>query len=206
MLSAAGPAWVLKTANGTFVFHPGTQMAQYQGVEVRLGFAPQLIDRQPYIHRLDLTKTVLPLLSDSHLHGTNSNPVIVLDPGHGGQDAGAKSALSHSWEKQFTLDWAQRLQVLLVTNGWQVYLTRTDDREIPLSNRVAFAEERKADLFLSLHFNSAGADFAQAGLETYCLTPAGMPSALTRGYGDDPRLAFPNNAFDAQNLQLIGSR
>src|SRR5438309_2187280 len=60
MLSAAGAAWVLKTANGTFVFHPGTQMAQYQGVEVRLGFAPQLIDRQPYIHRLDLTKTVLP--------------------------------------------------------------------------------------------------------------------------------------------------
>jgi len=128
-----------------------------------------------------------------------------LDPGHGGQDAGAKSALSRSWEKQFTLDWAQRLQVLLVTNGWQVYLTRTDDREIPLSNRVAFAEERKADLFLSLHFNSAGADFAQAGLETYCLTPAGMPSALTRGYGDDPRLAFPNNAFDAQNLQLAFS-
>ena len=202
LVSAPGSAYALRSTNGTFVFHPGTQVAQWEGVEVRLGFSPQIIDRQPYVHRLDLIKTVLPLLAGGALRCTSSPPVIVLDPGHGGQDSGARSTLSPSWEKQFTLDWARRLQLLLATNGCQVYLTRTDDREIPLSNRVAFAEECKADLFLSLHFNSAGKDLDQAGLETYCLTPAGMPSALTRGYGDDPQRSFPNNAFDAQNFQL----
>jgi N-acetylmuramoyl-L-alanine amidase len=39
-------------------------------------------------------------------------------------------------------------------------------------------------------------------LETYCLTPTGMASSVTRGYGDDSALVFPNNAFDAENLVL----
>jgi N-acetylmuramoyl-L-alanine amidase len=53
-----------------------------------------------------------------------------------------------------------------------------------------------------LHFNSAAPDQRQAGLETYCLTPQGMTSTVTRGFEDDPALSFPNNAFDEQNLQL----
>jgi N-acetylmuramoyl-L-alanine amidase len=57
-------------------------------------------------------------------------------------------------------------------------------------------------LFVSLHFNSAAPDNEQAGLETYCLTPTGMPSSLTRGFEDDSTLTFPNNSFDGQNLQL----
>ena len=40
------------------------------------------------------------------------------------------------------------------------------------------------------------------GLETYCLTPVGMPSTLKRGYEDDASLVFANNAFDEQNFQL----
>jgi N-acetylmuramoyl-L-alanine amidase len=74
--------------------------------------------------------------------------------------------------------------------------------DLPLSKRVAFAEACQADLFLSLHFNSAAPNDREAGLETYCLTPTGLPSNVDRGYGDDPALAFPNNAFDAENLQL----
>ena len=94
-----------------------------------------------------------------------------------------------------------RLRPLLAAQGWTVWLTRTNDCEISLANRVAFAELHQADLFLSLHFNSASPKQSQAGLETYCLTPTGMASNLTRGFDDDPALALPNNAFDAQNLQ-----
>jgi N-acetylmuramoyl-L-alanine amidase len=92
------------------------------------------------------------------------------------------------------------LQRLLLTNGWQVFLTRTNDIDLALSNRVALANEHNAGLFLSLHFNWAESDQAQAGLETYCLTPAGMTSSVTRGFPDDPAQAFPNNAFDESNL------
>jgi N-acetylmuramoyl-L-alanine amidase len=196
------PSYALTTTNGTFTFRAGSQTANWAGVELRLGFAPQWIDRQPYLHTLDLNKTVKPLLSGMSMACSNSRPVLVLDPGHGGEDSGTRSALGHDWEKQFTLDWARRVQSLLATNGWDVFLTRDNDRELGLSNRVAFADQHRADLFLSLHFNSAAADAGQAGLETYCLTPAGMPSSITRGYEDDARLVFPNNAYDAQNLQL----
>src|SRR4029077_10804117 len=65
-----------------------------------------------------------------------------------------------------------------------------------------FAEAHHADLFISLHFNSAAPDKKQAGLETYCLTPMGMPSTLTRGFADLTYESLPNNNFDAQNLQL----
>ena len=68
-------------------------------------------------------------------------------------------------------------------------------------DRVAFAEAHHADVFLSLHFNTSGGGKEQAGLETYCLTPTGMRSSLTRGYEDDPAEVLPNNAFDAENLQ-----
>jgi N-acetylmuramoyl-L-alanine amidase len=204
-VSAAPPAYELKTSQGTLVLRAGSQIADWDGLEVRLGFAPQLIDSQPFLHALDLEKTIEPLLAcpaGCLPESLRANPVIVIDPGHGGENVGTKSVLSSAYEKEFTLDWAVRLERLLATNGWQVFLTRSNDANPAISNRVAFAEEHKAALFLSLHFNSAAPNDSEAGLETYCLTPCGMTSTVTRGYSDDATESFPNNAFDAQNLQL----
>jgi N-acetylmuramoyl-L-alanine amidase len=192
----------LHSGNGTFILRAGSQLARWDGLEVHLGFAPQCIDHQPYLHALDLQKTVLPLLDGTPILTRSAAPVVVIDPGHGGTDAGARSVLGSHYEKDYTLDWARRLQVLLATNGWLVFLTRSNDVDLALSNRVAVAEEHKAGLFVSLHFNSAAPDAIQAGLETYCLTPAGVPSNLTRGFADDLACAFPNNTFDAQNLRF----
>jgi len=194
------PAYALITSNGIFALRIGTQFAHWDGVEFWLGFAPQMIDGQPYVHALDLKKTLQPLICGPPISFLRSNPTIVIDPGHGGADAGAKSILGDRHEREFTLDWAQRLAGLLATNGWQVFLTRSNDTYLSLSNRVALAEQCNAGLFLSLHFNSAGPKEREAGLETYCLTPTGMGSSVTRGYEDDPALVFPNNAFDEQNL------
>jgi N-acetylmuramoyl-L-alanine amidase len=174
-------------------------------MELRLGFAPQMIDNEMCVNALDLRKTVQPLVNAETVWPGRTNRIIVIDPGHGGEDSGTKSILGSHYEKEFTLDWARRLGSLLSAKGWQVYLTRANDSELPLSNRVAVAEQRKADLFVSLHFNSAAPDKEQAGLETYCLTPTGMPSSLIRGFDDDLRLTFPNNSFDGQNLQLACS-
>jgi N-acetylmuramoyl-L-alanine amidase len=196
------PSYSVHSSNGVFVLRPGTQLAQWDGTEVRLGFAPQLIDGQPYIHALDLKKTVQPLLAGPTPFYSNSHPVIVLDPGHGGENAGTKSVLGEHYEKEFTLDWALRLQKTLAASNCEVFLTRADDTDLALSNRVAFAAFHKADIFLSLHFNSAAPNLNEAGLETYCLTPTGMPSSLTRGFADEINVSFPNNAFDIQNLQL----
>ena len=196
------PTFALQSTNGTFVLHTGSLLAQWEGLEVRLGFAPQLIDGHPYVHSLDLSKTIQPLLQGNPPLGPGSSPVIVIDPGHGGENPGTRCVLDNRLEKEFTLDWAQRLQAMLMANNYRIFLTRANDTDLALSNRVAFAAQHKADLFLSLHFNSAAPNEVEAGLETYCLTPAGMPSNLTRGFPDEIHQTFPNNAFDTQNLLL----
>ena len=201
---ATGPApgYALSTTNGVFVWRTGSQVAHWDGLEVRLAFAPQIMGGQPCIHRLDLRKTIQPLVLDAPMSFLRTDLTIVIDPGHGGEDSGATSVLGYGYEKEFTLDWARRLGSLLATNGWRVFFTRTEDVDLSISSRLAFAEAHQASVFLSLHFNSSAPNNQQAGLETYCLTPTGMPSTLTRGFGDDLGLAFPNNTFDAQNLQF----
>lgn len=197
------PTYGLRTTRGTLVFRTGSQVSHWDGTEMLLGFAPQLIDGQPYMHSLDLYKTVQPLLAgEVALPTEGPAPVIVIDPGHGGENAGTSSVLGNHFEKEFTLDWAQRIQAVLLANNCKAFLTRSNDTDLALSNRVAFAAQHKADLFVSLHFNSAAPNDFEAGLETYCLTPVGMPSSLTRGYPDELRQPFPNNAFDLQNLAL----
>ena len=196
------PTYALNTSDGSLVLRGGSRIANWNGMELRLGFAPQMIDNQIFVNALDLRKTVQPLLVAGLTWPAKTNRIIVIDAGHGGEDSGTKSVLGIHYEKEFTLDWARRVSSLLSAKGWQVYLTRGNDSDLPLSNRVAVAELRKADLFVSLHFNSAAPDNEQAGLETYCLTPTGMPSSLTRGFDDDLRLTFPNNTFDGQNFIL----
>ena len=199
---APTPAYTLSASSGVFGLRVGSLLAHWDGLEVRLGFAPQMMSGQPCLHSLDLKKTLEPLVMGFGLSFLKTSPTIVIDPGHGGQDSGTKSVLGYRHEKEFTLDWARRLGSMLATNGWQVFLTHNNDTDLSVSNRIAFAEAHKADLFLSLHFNSSAPNDQQVGLETYCLTPTGMPSTITRGYYDDPALSFPNNAFDTQNLQV----
>jgi N-acetylmuramoyl-L-alanine amidase len=193
--------YAIGSGNGVMVLGIGSLGVTWNGIEINLGFAPEFIDGEIFLHGLDLQKNLEPLLCAPPLAFPASR-IIVIDPGHGGSNTGTKSVLDGRFEKEFTLDWARRLKPLLETNGWTVFLTRTNDTDVSLSNRVAFAEVHHADLFVSLHFNSAAPDTKQAGLETYCLTPTGMPSTLTRGFADPWFENLPDNAFDAQNLQL----
>ncbi|HSU53396.1 MAG TPA: N-acetylmuramoyl-L-alanine amidase, partial [Candidatus Dormibacteraeota bacterium] len=199
------PDLVVSTPSGILKCHAGSNLAFWNGIEVHLGFGPQVIEGQPYLHALDINKTLEPLLNSNLVAPARLNRTIVLDPGHGGENAGTRSALVPRYEKEFTLDWARRLAPLLETNGWQVFLTRTSDADLSLADRTAIADAHNADLFLSLHFNSASPDEYESGLETYTLTPPTMPSTLTRGFPDDLLLTFPNNQFDAQNLQFAAS-
>ena len=191
----------IKTPSGNFTVRPGSLNAYWDRIEVRLGFPPQLIGDQMFLHALDIKKLLDPLA-----HGTSvvtpANRLVVVDPGHGGSNSGTRNVVTGRFEKDYTLDWARRLKPLLEQSGWRVVLTRTNDVEMKLAERVAFAEAQRANLFLSLHFNASGdGSDGPAGLETYCLTPAGMPSSLTRCYADDAHQVFPNNAYDEQNLR-----
>jgi N-acetylmuramoyl-L-alanine amidase len=196
--SESAQSVLITNTSGALLLRTDSLAARWNGIEVHLGFAPMLVQGQVYVRAADIKSTLCPLLLPNPpiLHRAK---VIVLDPGHGGADSGARS-ISGGNEKDYTLDWALRLRSLLQSDGWEVFLTRSTDMEVPLTNRVTLAESVQADLFLSLHFNSSAPD--KAGLETYCLTPAGVPSTLTRGYADELDLTLPNNSHDARNLQL----
>lgn len=84
--------------------------------------------------------------------------VVVLDPGHGGYDQGAR----YKWggktykEKQLNLAIAKACKTELEKYaGVKVYMTRSSDRFVTLGNRVNFAKSRKADLFVAIHNNAS---------------------------------------------------
>ena len=93
---------------------------------------------------------------------------MVIDPGHGGDDAGVHGPKG-TLEKQVTLEVSRRLKTLIETRlGVRVILTRDDDRSISPDGRDAIANNSKADLFLSLHVNGAPSP-AVKGAEVYFL-------------------------------------
>jgi N-acetylmuramoyl-L-alanine amidase len=192
----------LLTSNGTMSIQMGSQTLRFGGIDFWLGFAPRLIQGLPYVHAVDARKTMQPLAGRTWT-SPQGNRTIVIDAGHGGKDSGTISCVNSEYEKQYTLDWAKRLERLLRAKGWNVVMTRSNDTFLSLAERVAVAQEANAGLFLSLHFNSGSGNGKLAGIETYCLAPTGMPSSLNRGFSDDVREWHPNNAFDDENLHLV---
>lgn len=93
---------------------------------------------------------------------------VVIDPGHGGKDPGALGRRSKLREKDVTLAISKRLAALLRRTGVEVTLTREDDDTLSLSQRTQLANEKGADLFVSVHVNS-NPDQKRHGLETYYL-------------------------------------
>jgi N-acetylmuramoyl-L-alanine amidase len=102
---------------------------------------------------------------------------IVIDAGHGGQDQGTQGPKG-LLEKDLVLDVAMRLGKLVEDRmGAEVIYTRTDDTFVPLKQRTALANDKKADLFLSIHANSSSYPRI-AGVETYYLNFTDSKEAL----------------------------
>lgn len=99
---------------------------------------------------------------------------VILDAGHGGKDAGTTSP-GHLSEKDITLDIGQRLRGLLQGRGFEVVLTRNDDRLIPLRERARLANSSDGDIFVSIHVNSLRTHTVSHGVETYYLGPTKDP-------------------------------
>ena len=101
------------------------------------------------------------------------NKTIVIDPGHGGTDPGAVNGSLK--EKTAVLGVAKKLGEILKSRGYKVYFTRSTDVFINLRSRTKFANDKMADLFVSIHANAApNATKAKSmhGIETFFLSPA----------------------------------
>jgi N-acetylmuramoyl-L-alanine amidase len=93
--------------------------------------------------------------------------VVIIDPGHGGKDSGA-IGIGGVLEKDVILPISKRITEVLERNGIQVIMTRGSDYFVTLPGRVTMAQRANADVFVSIHANSAGANRPEvSGLETY---------------------------------------
>lgn len=121
---------------------------------------------------------------------------VVIDAGHGGNDVGTHGPSGY-YEKDLTLDVAQRLGALISDRmGSEVVYTRSDDTYVGLEERTHIANQRGADLFLSIHANSSPYR-AAAGVETYVLNFTTSKTAL--------QLAARENATSDRSIHELHS-
>lgn len=108
-----------------------------------------------------------------------TRPLVVIDAGHGGHDPGASGAGYR--EKTITLALARALRAELVREGGvRVALTRGDDRFLVLAERAEIARQLGADLFLSIHADSAGEQEGVSGASIYTLSDKASSEAAAR--------------------------
>jgi N-acetylmuramoyl-L-alanine amidase len=124
---------------------------------------------------------------------------VVIDPGHGGDELGTQGA-NGTLEKEITLSVARRLRTLIESRlGLKVFLTREDDRAMSLDDRSAFANNHQADVFLSIHANSAVRPSLK-GAEVYYLTVERADEEARKRAGENtatlPALGGGNRTID----------
>ena len=139
----------------------------------------------------DLEKQVPPAQSGPQpgKAGRDRPIVIMLDPGHGGEDSGAVGTYK-TREKDVVLQIARRLRSLIEKEGnMKVYMTRNEDIFIPLQVRVAKAQKQRADLFVSIHAD-AFTSRQPSGSSVFALSTKGATSTAAK------YLAQTQNASD----------
>lgn len=120
---------------------------------------------------------------------------IVIDPGHGGRDPGALGSAG-TREKDLTLDLAQRLRARLLRHpGHRILLTREGDTSVSLRDRVTFANEQGADLFVSIHMNSIP-DASVAPVETYYFGLRADDATLRLAHGENAAASYSVAEFN----------
>lgn len=128
---------------------------------------------------------------------TPTKKIVVIDPGHGGKDSGAVG--NGFYEKHIVLQISKKLTQKLTSLGYGVHMTRNDDRFIELKDRTKFANDKNADLFISVHANAipktSDPNKAQ-GIETYFLSPTRSERSM--------RVAAMENSEDMNEMGQYG--
>lgn len=141
--------------------------------------ATQVLPEEPLPPPRPIDRSALPLTVQT----------VVIDAGHGGEPG--TTAANGITEKEITLDVALRLRRVLKDAPFKVLLTRDIDKRLSLEQRVAYANENKADLFVSIHVNWMEPQTLRA-LETYYVGPTDDPEILklARRENKESRLAL----------------
>ena len=217
-LTRAKGGKVVQLVDGTNVrlsFEDHSRDFYFEGLRIFLGQPAIAAKDTLWLAKIDVIKLVELLLRPSdHLAflPAAAPRTIVLDAGHGGNDPGKENTAVGVNEKTLTLDVVLRLKKILEARGWRVLLTRAADTRLApdqvtdLQRRAEFANNNKADLFVSVHFNSVEKDAARVtGVETYSMAPQFMLSTADDKKDEMTDKAFPGNKSDYANF-LFGEK
>lgn len=173
------------------------------GVKHWLAFPVMEVGGKAYVSRLDLGKTIEPAFRPTRIPNFPAVTTVVLDPGHGGRDNGARSPYEN--EKNFTLDVARRVRNALQKAGLRVILTRNTDSFVELADRAAVGNRAKNAIFVSLHFNAADSNPSASGFEIFCVTPRGAPSTAYEQTRERDMVAENGNDHDIHSFALANA-
>ena len=195
-----GDELVATNRTARLVFDVDSHYADINGVQVALSFPVANQKGVALVAQFDLDAAIRPLLFPSRYVKPAVIRTICLDPGHGGRDTGNR--VGWHYEKVYTLALAGELRDQLRKAGFNVILTRTRDTYVELPDRPALANQRGADLFVSLHFNATPTGKNEVeGPQTYCITPVGASSTDAQGEGSNHG-PTPANRDEDESLLL----
>jgi len=189
----------LRSQWNTLEFETNSRRCRVNDTLLWLNHPARKIGWQWAIEDDDFDKLIDPAVRPYAFLKNAGSRVVVLDPGHGGSDTGAVSPRK-VYEKLLVMDVAKRVRNLLQARGLTVHLTRDGDQSLSLSERTKKAKGWNADVFVSLHADSAGKDAKGAG--TFILSLPKCYSTLSYGRGTPSGKTNPGNRFDLANAVL----
>ena len=198
-LSTSGTKLVMKNKWNSIEVETNSRRAWINGVMVWLHHPCRKSSRGWVIREIDFKKLIDPIMRSYAFVPSKVPTTVVLDPGHGGNDSGAVGKRK-VYEKLAVLSIAKRVKAHLEAQKITVRMTRTTDTFIPLTQRSEFAAKVGADLFVSIHADSAG-DPSASGVETFIMSVAGCDSSNQYGQPGD-KSAGKGNLHDAANAVL----
>lgn len=172
-LSQSGSTISLKNKEISIKFRSGGSEVLMNNVKFIFSNPIISIGGKNHISVTDLLKIVDPVLLPATIKSATPFDTVIIDPGHGGADAGAVNGLGT--EAYYNLKVGRMLRDKLAKRGFKVVMTRNSDRFLTLQQRVGVANKYKNAIFISIHFNSVGRGSTRVrGIETFTLSPVGV--------------------------------
>jgi len=135
---------------------------------------------------------------------------ICIDPGHGGEDPGARTRTApFLLEKNLALKTALKVAEQLKKSGYQIFMTRRKDIFIPLPERATFASNKKCQIFVSIHYNSTPKPTKASGPEVYYYDDENARTAYSKKIGNSilhrlaPASGSPSRGVHPGNFCVI---
>ena len=136
---------------------------------------------------------------------SNKNVKIIIDPGHGGRELGAIGCLGHK-EKTLNLEVALKLKKILEEHQYNVKLTRETDKYVSLNDRIKFAQDNDALIFISIHQNSVPISknpLLNEGTVVFYFNPQSMELAQTLSKSVSQALLVNNQGATQASFAVI---